>query len=265
VPTVCWALLPGTGAVVIVALNLSTSDASAGAQAFLVWPVLYASYLLQPIGAALVTAIVSTGEILVVVEASATPVSDGVGLILTFTVMSLVIVRLRDRLDDSVNALAAQALRDPLTGLFNRRGLDERLPALLETADRAPVSLLAFDLDNLKDTNDRAGHAAGDRALCRLAAVLRGSVRDGDLVFRLGGDEFCIVLPDCTVDAALVRAAEVRSLLRDAEDEVLTVSVGIATAPHHGSTAELLLANADRALYEAKHRGRDQAALCSTA
>ena len=265
VPSVCWALLPGVGAVAVVALNLSTSDASAGAQAFLVWPVLYASYLLRPQGAALVTGLVSVGEVLVVAEASASPVSDGVGLIITFTVMSLVIVRLRDRLDASVAALAEQALLDPLTGLLNRRGFDGRLPATLETADRTPVSLLAVDRDNLKDINDRGGHAAGDRALCRLAAALGGSVRGGDLVFRLGGDEFCIVLRDCTSDAALVRAAEIRALLRVTADGPLTVSVGIATSPQHGLTPEVLLASADRALYQAKHSGRDQAALCSDA
>jgi diguanylate cyclase (GGDEF)-like protein len=265
VPAACWALLPLVAATAVVTLNLATSDASAGAQVFLVWPVLYASYLLRPFGAAVVAALVAAGEVLVVVAASATPVSDSVGLISTFSLMSWVVVRLRDRLDESQDALAQQALRDPLTGLLNRRAFDRQLPELLGDATAGPVTLLALDLDHLKEINDRAGHAGGDRALCRVAAALQTVGRSGDLVFRIGGDEFCVVLPGCGSRDALTHAEEIRVVLQADAARLLTVSIGIATAPDDGTTAVTLLDRADRALYAAKRQGRDRASCASAA
>lgn len=258
VPAICWGFLPLVAAAVIVTLNLTTSDASAGAQVFLVWPVLYAAYLLRAGGAAVVALVVAVGEVLVVGDASATPVSDSVGLISTFSLMSWIVVRLRNRLDDSVAALAQQALRDPLTGLLNRRAFDQHLAMMLEAAGELPVTLLAVDLDHLKEINDRSGHGGGDQALRRVGAALLAIKRAGDLVFRLGGDEFCAVLVSCSGSEALMRAAEIRLGLQAGDGPPLTVSIGVATAPKDGVTSETLLERADRALYVAKRAGRDR-------
>jgi diguanylate cyclase (GGDEF)-like protein len=262
IPDAVWALLPSGAAIIITTLNLVTSDASAGAQVFFVWPVLYASYLLRPYAAGLVLGLVAASEVLVVTQVgSRTPVADIASLVTTFGVMTLVIVKLRNRLDDSLSALAEQALRDPLTGLLNRRAFDQRLAELIpaDATEPATLSVLALDLDNLKTINDRDGHAAGDRALRQVATALHVSVRADDLVFRVGGDEFCVVLPGCTRIDAMRRAHEFRTVLAQlVGDPLLTVSVGIATSPEDGAGAESLLAHADRALYGAKRSGRDR-------
>lgn len=166
------------------------------------------------------------------------------------------------------------ALRDPLTGLFNRRHIEWVLPAEVKRAERhdAPLALLVLDLDHFKSVNDRYGHPMGDRVLVELARVLNRVLRVGDTCGRLGGEEFCVVLPHSDARAA-VRAAErlqrvVRALRFDEQPDLrVTVSVGISvTRPAQAdldpaNEAAQLVAEADRALYAAKHAGRDRAVL----
>jgi len=152
---------------------------------------------------------------------------------------------------------------DPLTGLSNRRGLEERWAQLRQ---RLPLAALAVDADHFKDVNDAHGHAGGDQALQHLAELMRRSVRSGDAVVRLGGEEFLLLLAHTDADQARQRAEQLRERvahsplrLQDAE-LALTVSIGVAVA-HQPMAAAALIGAADAALYRAKRAGRNQVAL----
>jgi diguanylate cyclase (GGDEF)-like protein/PAS domain S-box-containing protein len=165
----------------------------------------------------------------------------------------------RKRAEEQLRRLAHY---DPLTGLPNRSSLQEALGKLL--AAGAPTSIALFDLDGFKDVNDTLGHSIGDRLLIEVGARLieaAGRRGERDQVFRLGGDEFILVIPDCadprqvasTVEAALMRLCEPFRI----GEHVLHIggSAGIAIAPNDGATVDELIANADLALYQAKSGG----------
>lgn len=162
--------------------------------------------------------------------------------------------------------LRAEALRDPLTGLYNRRFLAEVGPRLEAQARRraAPLAIVALDLDHFKALNDRHGHAAGDAVLRQLGQVLRGFLRSTDIACRHGGEEF-LLLPDCEAAAAAERAEALRLLLeRDIGGEGLpgvTASFGVAALPDHAAALAAAIAAADTALYAAKAEGRNRVAL----
>ncbi|MEZ0166659.1 diguanylate cyclase [Kineococcus sp. LSe6-4] len=185
------------------------------------------------------------------------------------------LVQARERLEEQVAVaeelrarLAEEAVRDPLTGLHNRRHFDPAAAALVAGAHRAPVGLLVLDVDHFKAVNDTHGHATGDRVLVEVAALLAGSARPGDLVARTGGEEFVLVLAGTDEEALAQRAEQVRAGCarlrvpvqgRAGDPPVrLTVSLGTAVAPRDGTDAAGLLAAADRALYAAKAAGRDR-------
>lgn len=159
------------------------------------------------------------------------------------------------------------SMRDPLTGLFNRRHLDSALP-IQERRARArggELGVIVFDLDFFKDLNDGYGHDAGDAALQAFADVLRETSRSDDIACRSGGEEFVVVLPDADVDGALARAERVREALAAralqhgaARLPPITVSAGVAAFPGHGSSIMEVLRAADRALYRAKDGGRNR-------
>jgi len=151
------------------------------------------------------------------------------------------------------------AYEDPLTGLANRRAIEERLDALLDPADQArpPLTLVLADVDGLKDINDAHGHHVGDRALCRVgeALVAAAAPEAAALVGRLAGDEFCVLLEGCTIEAATEVARTALELLTDADlDLPLSLSFGAVAAGATSTPAELLRA-ADTAQYAAKRRG----------
>jgi diguanylate cyclase (GGDEF)-like protein len=158
------------------------------------------------------------------------------------------------------------ALSDPLTGLFNRRAfLDEAARAKRRRKGaRELVAVLVLDLDKFKSINDRFGHEAGDQVLQHFAAVARGATRANDLLYRMGGEEFCFVLPQTTLADARAVAERIRTrfagsaVLKDGAPISATVSIGIAAVEHAGFNLELLLAAGDAAVYEAKRRGRNQ-------
>ena len=163
--------------------------------------------------------------------------------------------------------LREQAVRDPLTGLCNRRYLEENLGRELHRARRAnaPLCVVMLDLDKFKPFNDTFGHEAGDALLRELARVLCEKLRKSDISCRYGGDEFVLVLPDFSLADTRQRMEQIRTLVktmrirRDAPSlDTITVSAGVAMAPEHGSTAAELLQAADNAMYAAKQAGGDR-------
>ena len=163
-----------------------------------------------------------------------------------------------------VEQLHSAATTDELTGLYNRRALEERLAAEISRSLRHQLhtSVLLLDLDRFKTVNDTMGHAAGDRLLVLVAKILKQQCRALDVVGRLGGDEFLVILPMTKPVEAQVFVARVQSSLRDMEKSSpefgpCTLSMGIAESPRHGTTVSSILAAADTALYKAKRSGRN--------
>jgi diguanylate cyclase (GGDEF)-like protein len=178
--------------------------------------------------------------------------------------VAIVIASLKRRLDAQVDGLRSRADTDPLTGLLNHGAFGRALDAALDDARATghPATLLALDIDHFKDVNDTFGHQEGDRMLRVVGDLLTAHKRRDDLLGRVGGDEFALLLADADGAAAMHVAARVRAALRKAEPSVaapLTLSVGIAELSAATSSSHALLHAADRALYSAKDRGRDQA------
>ncbi len=172
--------------------------------------------------------------------------------------------------------LSQLALTDDLTGLYNHRYLMRRLQEEVSRSQRSKttLSLLFVDIDRFKRVNDAHGHAAGDQVLRGFANIMRNTVEGGsvlarvrrhDVVARYGGEEFALLLPMTDTEAAMVVAERVRAAVEstpipfnDGRQVTVTVSIGVATLPIHGSNEEGLLAAADEALYRAKRAGRNQ-------
>jgi diguanylate cyclase len=172
-----------------------------------------------------------------------------------------------------INALQArlreQAVRDPLTGLYNRRHLGEVLEPELARCRAAGQSLAALliDVDHFKRINDTRGHAVGDRVLQSLAQLMLRHVRTHDMVFRYGGEEFLLLMPDIALETAIQRAEALRKAFgqtplrvgaKDAEPLTFTLSCGVAAFPLHADQGEALINCADQALYAAKRLGRNR-------
>lgn len=161
--------------------------------------------------------------------------------------------------------LRSQAIRDPLTNLFNRRYLDETLDRELARAAREhyQVCVIMLDIDHFKKVNDTYGHEAGDHVLKALADTLSSRNRRGDFACRFGGEEFVVVMPNIAVEVAYQRAEELRKTLNSLAIPYgqfylnTTISIGIAGYPSNGQEREALLRAADRALYAAKRAGRN--------
>jgi diguanylate cyclase (GGDEF)-like protein len=158
------------------------------------------------------------------------------------------------------------ALTDALTGLANRRAFMDRAQRMFDrnAVDDIPISLLAFDLDRFKGINDTFGHLMGDQVLRMFADVLSWTLRPADISARFGGEEFVVVLPGCSIQAALAIADRIRSAFQDNTLFVgghrvgATVSVGVASSFGQASSLASILASADRALYRAKASGRNR-------
>ena len=170
------------------------------------------------------------------------------------------------------SALREQTIRDPLTGLFNRRYLEEVIEQNLSKASRKemPLSVIIVDLDLLKEINDTYGHiTGGDQALLTLANTISATCRAEDTICRYGGDEFLVILYDTPIHIAKERALEwkenIKKVKLSAKNMVfgITFSAGVAAFPQNGLNSEELLIQADNALYEAKEMGRNQIIMAS--
>jgi diguanylate cyclase (GGDEF)-like protein len=175
-------------------------------------------------------------------------------------VLALTNLHMRERLRDL-------AIRDALTGLFNRRYLDETLVRELRRARRYQhsVGVIMLDIDHFKQFNDTYGHDAGDTLLREMAAFLQKQVRSDDIACRYGGEEFILILPGASLVDTERRAEEVRLGVKRLEVKHngqwlgrITISLGVAVFPDHGETDEEVIKAADKALFRAKRCGRDQ-------
>lgn len=164
---------------------------------------------------------------------------------------------------NEVGRLNTQTMTDPMTGLLNRRALDLRFEELV--AANAPFAVIALDLDHFKRVNDVFGHPVGDKVLIALAKILSDSVRQQDKPFRVGGEEFIVVVSASSPDDAMRAAERLRASVAQHEmpDGVghATVSVGVALWPQHGKSAKVVVKCADQALYASKEAGRNRATL----
>jgi diguanylate cyclase (GGDEF)-like protein len=166
--------------------------------------------------------------------------------------------------------LRTRAVRDSLTGLFNRRYMEEALTRELQHGRQTQrrTGVVVVDVDHFKSFNDTYGHGGGDALLTQLARVMQSAFGRDEFICRYGGDEFVIVVPDTSAEELRLRAERLRDAVRDlrinADGRLLgsaTISTGIAVAPEHANSVDCLIAAADRALYEAKTAGRDRVAL----
>jgi diguanylate cyclase (GGDEF)-like protein len=186
------------------------------------------------------------------VTSLATALADGMSL-------ALANMALREKLRN-------QALRDPLTGLYNRRYMEDCLQRFVRLADREnrEVSVVMVDLDHFKMLNDEHGHAFGDSVLRDTALTLVGGLRETDVVCRYGGEELVVILPDCNLDRAADKAEALRArieALSQTHGAAISASFGVASVPYTSSGVSDLLGAADGALYRAKQSGRNQVAV----
>lgn len=169
---------------------------------------------------------------------------------------------------DRATQFQLMSITDPLTGLLNRRYLEERLTEELNRSLRYNYSMscLMIDIDDFKKYNDLNGHQAGDAALKITAHCLKAALRSADVACRYGGEEFCILLPQTSLTEAGVIAERMRQRVAETVFPygksqplgVVSISVGISTFARDIDTAEKVIATADRALYRAKHRGKNR-------
>jgi diguanylate cyclase (GGDEF)-like protein len=170
-----------------------------------------------------------------------------------------------------LQTMSEQANIDPLTGLYNRRFCMDYARKLMAMARRknTPLGFLMLDLDHFKSINDVHGHEVGDRVLKRFARIVTQSMRETNLTARLGGEEFVVLLPDTGADACKLVAERIRKAVlnmnmpqvKEKPLPAMTVSLGIAVFPEHGTTLEEMLLASDRALYESKRSGRNRSTL----
>jgi diguanylate cyclase (GGDEF)-like protein len=164
-------------------------------------------------------------------------------------------------------SLRTQAIRDPLTSLFNRRYMEETLERELRRAIRHhhSIGVIMIDADHFRTINNTVGHGAGDAMLQAMARFLQGQIRLEDTPCRYGGDEFVLILPDSTLEDTYKRAEQLRQGIKQITVQhrgrildTVTISLGVAGCPEHGTTVEEVLLAADKAMFRAKEEGRDR-------
>jgi diguanylate cyclase (GGDEF)-like protein len=247
-----------------------TADSILPAIGFYLWLVLFAGYFFPKRAVAPAIAFTGGAATFVVVEGGL-EVAVGTWFVMlsAFCLAGFVVAFLRQRVTRLLSILAKAARLDPLTDVLNRGGFEERFTQELERARRndEPVTLLVADIDRFKQINDRFGHAVGDAVLERVARVLREATRAVDVVARLGGEEFGVLLPQATREEGVEVAERIRRDIARMRQEghgpvAVTVSIGVASFPDDSSCRDSLFRLADAAVYAAKDLGRDRVVAC---
>jgi diguanylate cyclase (GGDEF)-like protein len=263
VPTWFLPVVGPLGIILIAASSILTGTTTDGSELLYLWPVLFSAYFLSWRSALfnvlLIAAAYPPIAISILGSAGITPSVYVVG---TSIVAFVVTVSLRRQITRAITAAALEARTDKLTDLPNRRSWDDGLAreVALQARRGTPLCVLMIDLDLFKRLNDTHGHATGDAALGLTARVLRTEARQTDLLARIGGEEFALALPDCSLADGAHRAEQIRRAVERTSatwTTPLTVSIGVAVLPAHATTSSALMASADAALYEAKRSGRN--------
>lgn len=195
----------------------------------------------------------TSGQITEIKQRLATTVAEQIAL-------ALANLKLRETLQN-------QSIRDPLTGLFNRRYMEESLTREIRRTERKqqPLSIIMIDVDHFKRFNDTFGHEAGDAVLRELGKFLKRYVRESDIACRYGGEELTLILPESSLEVTVARAEQIREGAKQLNVQhrrqslgAITLSLGVACFPQHGLTGEAVIHAADAALYQAKAQGRDR-------
>ncbi|MEA2221151.1 MAG: hypothetical protein QOJ35_3777 [Solirubrobacteraceae bacterium] len=250
------------GQLLITALTLLWGAPDAPFLWFHVWLVVHSFHFLPPVRA---TRQIACAAVLYVAATVAThapfPAGTSVVGVGTIVAIGMLVGAFRVRVDELLRSFARSAALDPLTGLANRRAFSEAYAA--ERARRARSggcgALMVLDCDGFKRLNDRRGHAAGDRALCRIAGVMSSIIREIDTASRLGGDEFAVLLSATDPGSAAAIGDRIRAAVAAGNDpDGMTISIGIVELPARDAIDEsAALAAADRAMYRAKDQGGD--------
>jgi len=259
------ALAPlGPIGVALIADALATTPGPGDGAVLYMWPVLWTAFFFGTRGTIAIVAFTGVAHAIVLVVL---PPASGFGdrwfdVMVSVSVVALVVHVLAQRNDDLLRRVAAEARIDKLTGLLNRRGFDERAAIELAHAQREsrPIAVVSFDIDYFKRINDEWGHEIGDQVLTELGRILTAHARSIDVVARIGGEEFVVLLPDGDDEIADAFTQRIRRRLAEPTSSTLPtirISAGVATqaAP---LDVDVLLQRADSALYAAKRTGRDR-------
>jgi diguanylate cyclase (GGDEF)-like protein len=232
-----------------------------------IWIAIEGWYFLRPRGAGAVTAVsvlASAAAMAVVARPEDNAMTWWLMVAGTTVTVAALAAVLRLRADRLVATLADAASHDALTGVLNRTGFQRHADAEMTRACRydLPLAIVIADLDHFKAVNDTFGHGSGDGALAAFADLCRAQMRPHDRIARVGGEEFVLLLPHTDRSGAVAAAERLRHAmhthLASPDGKPITASFGVAAHPHDGSDVEMLLGNADRALYAAKSLGRDR-------
>ncbi len=238
-------------------------------RALLFLPFAYAALMFQPWATA-VCALVDLGATALLGVFDRGTLSDPqaltyYGVLVGAAVLALAASANRTRLEQHEERLKARLVElaaiDDLTGCAVRRVFHQRLEEEVSRATRhdRPVTLLMIDVDDFKAVNDTSGHPAGDALLATIGSILRSDARSSDVVGRLGGDEFAVVMPETEPAQALAMADRIRRDLRSTAQVPVTISIGVSGLDRTSPSAEQMLRDADRAMYQVKHAGGDAA------
>jgi diguanylate cyclase (GGDEF)-like protein len=263
VPVGALVLMPPLG-VALIAGSLAATEIPGDGATLYVWPVLWMAYFYRRAGAILIVAWVGICHAAALFSLDPTfgaAFDRWVDVMVSMGLAAVVVEILGARNERLVERLAEEARVDTLTGLLNRRGFYERSDIELARAKRAgtAIAVVSLDIDHFKLINDEWGHDAGDRVLARLGDVFRAETREGDIVARMGGEEFVALLSGSDLDAATDYVERVRLAFaaEPSDGPLATISAGAAAALAPPSI-DTLIQVADSALYAAKRAGRDR-------